>query len=444
MRKTWILIVVLVIAAVALLAWRFTRAAVAVDVVHPQLTTIRAYVEEQAVTRLPVDFPISMPIAGWLEPISLREGDAVRANDIIAKLEMSDLRDRVSQAEQRIAVLETNIRNKQDNRLELNALKQSEAAVKALDETVAAAEKRAEASQAVTEFARSELDRVTALNEGHDVTDRELREATANYRRSEADHQGDVLTASALKTLATVSYLGPQFIRDYMDRKGFDIESLQNQLAEARTALDMEQRNLARAEIRSPIDGVVLERHQTRHQFLPAGTMLLRLGRLEDLEVVAEILTERATRLRPGNPVDIFGEALPTGVIHGKVTRIYPSGFQKISSLGVEQQRVLVAIQLDQRPPELGAEFRVQVRIFHAEAADALVVPRPALFRGPTGQWQLMLVDSGRLRVQDVTLGILNDEQAQITSGLSESAAVVARPARDLTEGLRVRTQPAH
>jgi HlyD family secretion protein len=169
--------------------------------------------------------------------------------------------------------------------------------------------------------------------------------------------------------------------------------------------------------------------------------------------LTTEVLTERATRISPGDPVDITGGAIPdspAGGITGTVLRVYPAGFKKISSLGVEQQRVKVAIKLNKRPERLGVGFRVYVRIYYDEAVDALVLPRTVLFRGREGQWQVMVVRGGegrsgvgRAQLQPVTVGLMNDDEAQIIDGLGPDDAVVARPSREIVEGMRVRTKPA-
>jgi HlyD family secretion protein len=381
-----------------------------------------------------------MPINGWLQPIELREGDAVGAGQVIARLDTADLRDRVVQAEKQIAVLETKIRETQDHRLEDNALVDAEATVKAIDETVQAAEAKLEAARAVMDFAKSEVERYQQLVETNAAADRERRQAETEYRKARAGFQSDGLELAALKTIAAVSYIGPKFIRDYKDRKSFKKETYEKQLEEAQAALEIEKRNLERAEIKSPVDGVVLERHQTRRQFLSAGTPLLTLGRLEDIEVTAEVLTERATRIKTGDPVEVFGEAIVNGPIGGQVLFVYPAGFKKISSLGVEQQRVKVAIKLGQRPERLGVGFRVYVRIFHDEADNALTLPRTALFRSEKGAWQVMLVQDGRTELRTVELGLMNDDLAQITNGLSEQDLVAAHPSREITAGMRVAT----
>jgi HlyD family secretion protein len=125
--------------------------------------------------------------------------------------------------------------------------------------------------------------------------------------------------------------------------------------------------------------------------------------------------------------------------LKGSVTRVYPEGFTKISSLGVEQQRVNVVIRPHERPDELGVGYRVYVRITLDEAADALTVPRTALFRNERGQWNVMVVRDGRTEVRSVSVGLLNDESAQITSGLEGEDAVVTVPSREIEENQRVR-----
>ncbi|NOX54554.1 MAG: efflux RND transporter periplasmic adaptor subunit [Planctomycetes bacterium] len=440
MTKGWLIALLLVAGCVLVgLLWMSQPDAV-VEVTSPRTETIRAYIEEQAVTELPHEHLISMPIAGWLEPITLREGDPVREGQVVARLEQDDLRDRVLQAEQRVAVLESRIKETEDHRLEHNALIEAQATVKAIDETVKAAEAKLDASRALRDFASGELDRIKRLVEKSAVTDRELRAAELEYRRAEAQFRSDSLELAALKTIAAVSYIGPKFITDYIDRKSFRLEQLRKELVEAKTQLEIERRNLQRAEIRSPIDGVVLQRYQTRRQFLPAGTPLLTVGRLEEMEVVAEVLTQKAPLIDVGDPVEVFGEGLEKRILPGEVTRVHPAGFKKISSLGVEQQRVKVVIRPETRPPGLGVGFRVYVRILYDEVPNALVVPRTCLFRDEEGGWNVMIVRGGVVRQQAVEVGLLNDEEAQIVSGLSEDDHVLTHPSREIVPGMHVRT----
>lgn len=440
MHRKWLIITPIALVVAALVVWQRRQPDAVVEVIHPERATIRAYVEEQAVTELPNDYLVAMPIAGGLERIELREGDPVKKDQVIARLETADLEDRVRQVKQQIARLETEIRKTTDDRLEKNMLVQAEAIVKAMNETVEAAQRKVEASKAVADFAKTEVDRLGKIHEVNAAADVEVRQAEMNRRKAEAENQSDALALAALRTLAKVSYIGPKSILDYIDRKSFERESFQRQLDEARTQLEMEERNLARATIVSPIDGVVLKRHETRRQYLPAGTPLLTLGKLDDMEVIAEVLTERAMRISPGDPVEIAGEGIPDGPLAGKVSRVYPAGFKKISSLGVEQQRVNVAVQLGRRPERLGVAFRVHVRIFYDQAENVPTLPRTAVFRGDNGQWRVMVVRNGITAMQPVKLGLMNEDSAQIVEGLTPTDAVVARPSREIVEGMRVKT----
>lgn len=156
---------------------------------------------------------------------------------------------------------------------------------------------------------------------------------------------------------------------------------------------------------------------------------------------LAEVLTQRATRIAAGNPVEISGQAISDGPINGRVLRVYPAGFKKISSLGVEQQRVKVAVKLDRPPQRLGVGFRVYVRIFYDHAENAVTLPRICLFRGDGGGWQVMLVGDGRTELRPVTLGLLNDDLAEITKGLTPKDMIVTRLSREITAGMRVKIE---
>src|SRR5208283_4005751 len=149
---------------------------------------------------------------------------------------------------------------------------------------------------------------------------------------------------------------------------------------------------------------------------------------------------------KPGDTAEIYGPAIGQPAVRGKVTRIYPAGFTKVSSLGVEQQRVKVIICFDSKDDlkrllterGLGVGYRVRVRIFTADKSRALLVPRSALFRAADGKWQVFAVRGGTAKLQTVEVGLMNDEQAEIRNGLAEGELVVLAPESSLSDGMRV------
>ena len=165
------------------------------------------------------------------------------------------------------------------------------------------------------------------------------------------------------------------------------------------------------------------------------------MGDLDQIEVVAEILSARATQINVGDPVEVFGEAIGAKPIAGQVKRIFPAGFEKVSSLGVEQQRVNVVIALEKRPARLGVGFRVYVRIIYATAADVLTIPRTALLRTRDGGWQVLEVQNGRTKFTGVTVGLMNDDQVEVKEGLSPKSQVVAQPTSELEADQKVTTE---
>ena len=142
---------------------------------------------------------------------------------------------------------------------------------------------------------------------------------------------------------------------------------------------------------------------------------------------------------------DIPGVAEGIANARGKVSRVFPAGFTKVSSLGVEQQRVKVIVTFEPDELEklladrhLGVDYRVRTRIFAAHQSDALIVPRSALFRGPDNGWQVFVVRNGRAILQTIEVGLNNDEAAAITNGLTADEPVIRAPEHSLISGTRV------
>ena len=196
-------------------------------------------------------------------------------------------------------------------------------------------------------------------------------------------------------------------------------------------------------EIRSPVQGRVLRVLQESEAVVSAGTPLLELADPEDIEVVVDLLTVDAVRVAPGARVSIerWGGDAPR---EGRVRMVEPSGFTKLSALGVEEQRVNVVVDIVS-PPErwqsLGDGFRVDARITVEERDDALVVPSGALFRDGEG-WATYVVERGRAQRRAVAVGARGERESVIDTGLAEGTQVVVYPSDAIADGVRVRPRP--
>ena len=188
--------------------------------------------------------------------------------------------------------------------------------------------------------------------------------------------------------------------------------------------------------LRSPVDGVVLRRLRESEVVVPQGEPLVEVGDPSRIEVVADYLSTDAVRIRTGLPAMVErwgGAALPA-----TVRRVEPSGFTKVSALGVEEQRVNVIVALDGgRAQGLGDRYRVDVRVVVASRDDVVRVPVGALVRDGDG-WAVFAVERGRAVWRPITIGERNEQMAEVRAGLGEGTPVVAFPDRSVADGTRV------
>ena len=129
-------------------------------------------------------------------------------------------------------------------------------------------------------------------------------------------------------------------------------------------------------------------------------------------------------------------------VLQGRVRRVEPAAFTKVSALGVEEQRVNVLIDLTsprEQRAALGDGYRVSVRIVTGSQARVLRVPVSAVFPMPGGSgYAVFVVDAGRARLRPVTLGGRNGSQAWVQGGLDDGAHVVVYPPAAVQDGVKV------
>lgn len=440
----WSIVLGLAFAAGLALYTRSTQP-VDVDVAVAQKQTLQTYIEERAKTRLPHIYRITMPSAGRILPIDLKEGAKVTKGQVIAQVDPKDLELAVAEAQARVARIEAEIAENEDHRLEQSALRQSNLLLESVEKTVEAAREQTRAGQARYELAETELSRIQRLHEQKAASKEELQRAEVAKVEAWVNYQKDLLSLRSNEAIQKASEIMPIIIQQYMDKKGMRSAVLEKQRAEAVAQLQKVLREQERGAIESPVDGVVLARHVSNARVLPAGELLLEIGRLEELEVEAEILSEDVVHVQEGDEVEIFS---PTGngrPMKGTVRRIYPTGFTKVSSLGVEQQRVLVVIDFNEKSaenysalPGLGPEYRVRVRIITESKENAVVIPRTALIRTSAGGWEVFVVRDGKATRTPVGLGLTNDREAEILSGVQAGDQVVLAPDANLENDQRV------
>jgi len=156
-------------------------------------------------------------------------------------------------------------------------------------------------------------------------------------------------------------------------------------------------------DVKAPVSGQVLQIFEQSTRVIQAGTPLFELNAGNALELVIDVLTQDAVNIEPGDTI-VIDEWGASQSLTGQVRYTEPQAFTKLSSLGVEEQRVNIIGDLTETPDTLGAEYRISASIITWQSDDVLLVPTAAIFRR-NDQWQVYVVDQGKARLQTLELG---------------------------------------
>jgi len=378
---------VLVVAGI--LAVALWPKAIEVDVVRVERGPMRVTIDEEGETRVRERFVVSAQVSGRLERIELEPGDAVvRGKTVVARL--------------------------------------IPAAPPLLDPRASAElSARAEAARAAVGQAQADRERAAAA----------VARAQSSLRRQQQLTEAGAISRDELEIAQTTL----RTVEEALRAAEFAVARAERELQAARSRLAPSAAGGRPVDVIAPVSGVVLKRQRESEMVVPVGEPLLEIGDPANLEIVADLLSTDAVRVPPGAPVLIeqWGGNHP---LNARVRRIEPSGFRKISALGVEEQRVNVIIDLvdGAAARQLGDGYRVEVRVVIWRDDAALKAPIGALFRRGD-QWAAFVVDKDVARLQTVQLGQLNDTEGQITGGLAEGQTVVLHPPDTLQDSIRVK-----
>lgn len=382
------------------LGWAFWPRPESADFAVVARGPLQVTLDEEGETRVRDRYLVSAPLAGRVLRIELEPGDPVAADE---------------------TVLAT-FQPQSPSLLDARTRAEAEASLRASGASLKRARAEQERVQAELEFAEAERERFRRLAAEKVVSAEQLEAAEFDARSL-----GEALQAAK-----------------------FSVQAAHHQLEVARARLlqgaaDANPGDTSHPiSLYSPVDGVVLRRLRESEAVVPAGEALLEVGNPSQLEIVADYLSADAVKIRPGARVLIeqWGGERPLG---GRVRRVEPSGFMKISALGVEEQRVNVVVDFVD-PPEaragLADGYRVELRVVLWEGEDVLQVPTGSLFREGE-DWAVFAVVDGRARLRRVEIGRQGGLLAEVVSGLEEGNRVLLHPGDSIRDGIAVKERPS-
>jgi len=388
----WSVIAVLFLIAMIV---SFKPRPVPTDIGVAQTGSMRTSIREEGETRVEDIYTLSSPIAGHLRRINLEVGDkVVEGQTIVAEIEPldSDFLDPRSEAQAKAEV----------NTAE-SALKLAKAELKQ--------------AQVELDFAKSEYDRIRSLHQTGTASQRDLDNSERLFKSRRAVY-------------ATVQ-AALQMRKFELERvKAILMSPVQSQAH--RTSCEC-------LKLYAPISGTILKVITESEGVVQAGTPLLDIGDPSQLQIVAELLSMDAVKVEAGGLVAIENWGGKTA-LEGKVKRIDPVGFSKVSALGIEEQRVNVIIDLvspHESWSRLGHGYQVDVAIVLWQGSDVLQVPLTAIFREGTN-WSIFVVEEGIVTKRSLQVGQINSHTAEIKKGLGTGEQFIVYPSDRIYEGVSV------
>ncbi|MHC5018871.1 MAG: efflux RND transporter periplasmic adaptor subunit [Planctomycetota bacterium] len=394
----WIkrIIILCVVAGLIVAAWfGFRDQPPLMDVAVVATGPLRVTIVEEGRTRVIDRYVVSAPVPGYAHRLTVKVGDTVSPEQEILRLEPM-----------RSAALDPRSRA------------EAEARMAAADAQLRVAEQQAGAAAADALHADKEWKRLQGLVASGAVTDEQLDAAALRARRSAALRRSTEFAVEVARFRVQEAKATARFTSGDPGEGGTEL-----------------------VEVQPPIGGRVLRLFHQSEGVVQAGQPILEIGDPGALEIEADVLSDDAVRLATGMVVELerWGGEAP---LQGRVARIEPVGFTKISALGVEEQRVLVIVEITSPAAEwkrLGDGYRVEAVFVLWEGTDVLQVPASALFRHDD-DWQVFVVEEGgAVRVRTVQVGRRNGLAAQITSGLGAGDRVVVHPDDRIADGATIR-----
>lgn len=369
----------------------FRQDPIPVDIAEITRGNLRVTVDAEGETRVRERFDINAPIAGTLLRMPLDVGDPVTAGEtVVARIEpaTAPLLDTRSRAEA------------------LAALHDAEA-------QIAFARAEINRTKANVVYAQSQLDRAEALVGSGAATITRVEDAANRFAIADAEH----VSAAARMSMAQAAKERAEAV-------------LQEPELEAAG-------NICCVHLTAPADGVVLAQVNASARPVRAGENLAVVGDPRDLEIVVDLLSSDATRLREGAKVSLerWGRAEALSAV---VRRIEPTARKVVSALGIEEQRVDVLLDItapEERWVGLGHGFSVFARIVEWEAEDVLLIPLSAVFRTDDDWFAFVIGDGSVARKTSIEIAQRDGRQALLVRGLEVGDRVVTHPPDTLRDG---------
>ena len=393
--RRWLLVVGVLVAAAAA-AFVLVPRSTAVDVVSVRRGPLTQTVVATGRMATPARIAVASQLAARIEQVSVREGAAVQAGQVLVRLRSDEAESALNAA--------------------LAAEREARGRIRALGAVAApVSEQQLVQAQAALQLAEQEAGRTRALLARGFVSQARVDEAERALASARA-------AALAARAQAEGNRAG-----------GVEAELAATRLAQAQANVAAARARLELLVLRAPAAAVVLTRTAEPGDTAQVGRTLLELAQSGETRVIASVDEKNLAHMRDGLAAAVMADAFPGRRFDATVFYVAPA---------VDAQRGTVEVRLRvPAPPDfLKPDMTVSVEMRVGRRDDALMLPAQAI-RGADGDTaHVMAMRGKRVEKVPVTLGLRGVGSVEIASGLKEGDAVIL-PGTAVTEGDRVRVR---
>ncbi len=366
---------------------------------------------------------------GYVENVYARRNDSVKEGDLLAELEVTDLKNQITQVEAELVAVQINnerqvaeaMANVRARELALAKLQASVSSTQILNARINLERAQETLSDAQIEYQES-LDRHWEKEEVRQRYADAVRNAQWNLDLAQAQYN------DALRANERLSY-DIELAQQDLDLAQMRQAEIETGVDVTRTLLSLQrlQAQLDDARIVAPFDGIILSTSIIAGSQIQGYKTVMTIADPSELEIMAELSTSEMSELTEGTVLVAEVINKPGEQIPGFIRRLpYPyGGGGKIE--GVQDEDASTRIALEKSIDELGMRVgdRMRITIELERSVDALWLP-PQAVRTFEGRNFVVIQEEGGQRRLDVTIGIRSSDRLEILEGLSEGQTVIA------------------
>ncbi|WP_407310210.1 efflux RND transporter periplasmic adaptor subunit [Desulfosporosinus sp. SB140] len=357
------------------------------------------------------EWPIFNPVEGELQAVKVKNGETVKKGQVLFQMNTSDLSYQLENLKAQYQSLEgQRIQN-----------------YKSPNDAQAAQQKLIiEQAEKDAQEADQNLTRMKALFQAGSI--------------SAVDYEGAQTASEKAENFLQQQKEGLQQIYEqYQTSQGAELYYVNQQNA-LQTQIDQTEEKIGKAVVTALQDGMVKDLSLKEGTFIPLGQQIMSIYENNGYKIESYVLASDALDIKVGSSVQVT-QATSTGnkSFKGQVEAVDPSAVEKISPLGLKENRVKVTILLTDPSPAVVLGSSADVKFTTLEVPNKLQIPKTALFPYQQGE-AVWIIQQGRAKIQPVKKGVENDSQVIIEQGLSDGDIVLQDPnLTNLKEGKRVK-----